>query len=150
MGGDRGPRPGTRLEGSAALELQDGMAPGATSSGTSFHLPELSSTAAAGWRKVSKRSLPRAPADPFFLLGTSLTTLRKGHGFGNGALNRLHPYRAQGDWRGDQLREGLDLSAFPQPKTLTSLNTVQGNTHTHTLSSQEPNSGSRRLGVSLV
>lgn len=88
-------------------------------------------SAAAGWRKVLKRSLPRAPADPSFLLGTSLTTLRKGHWFGNGALNSLHAYRAQGDWRGDQLREGLDFSACPQPKTLISLNTVQGNTHTH-------------------
>lgn len=32
-GRHRGPRPGTRLEGSAALELQDVMAPGVTSSG---------------------------------------------------------------------------------------------------------------------
>lgn len=92
------------------------MAPGATSSGNKLSSSRivlyLQQPAGERFQKGVCPEHPKAAADPSLLLGTSFTTLRKGHGFGNGALNSLHPYKAQGDWRGDKLKEGLDLSAF--------------------------------------
>lgn len=90
---------GTRLEASAALELQDLMATEATSSGnklSSSRIVYLQQLAGERFQKGVCLGHLKAASDPSFLLSTSLTTLRKGHEFGNGALNSLHPYRAQG------------------------------------------------------
>lgn len=93
----KGPMPGTRLEASAALRPQDLMAAGATGSGnklSSFQkcgLSVCSSWLEKGFRNVCLGHL-KAASDSPFLLGMTLVTLRKSHGFGNRAFNSLHPY----------------------------------------------------------
>lgn len=75
------------------------MATGATGSGnkisSSRHVVYLQQLAEERFQKGVCLGQPKAASDPSFLLGTRLTTLRQGHGFGNRAVKSLHPCRAQ-------------------------------------------------------
>ncbi|ELK15335.1 hypothetical protein PAL_GLEAN10004887 [Pteropus alecto] len=73
--------PGTRLEASAALGLQDLMATGTTSSrnklSSSRHVVYLQQLAGESFQKRGCPEHRKAASDPSLLLGTRLTTLGK-------------------------------------------------------------------------
>lgn len=92
-----GPESGTQLEARAAVGPQDLMATGPTSSGNKLSSSQkcrfsvCSSWQEKGFRKTHAWGTQRQPLT-YSLLGINLTTLRKGHSFGNGAFNSLHAW----------------------------------------------------------